>query len=98
MTDDLHAAAIDDAFGYDEAVVLALEAGNDLLLFANQQEGLGGRCRTRPASAPSLDSGSCRQDPGTCSATLPWCGIVRTDSQVGRASQGGPPEHAASRS
>ena len=37
VTDDLQAAAIDDAFGFDEAVVLALEAGNDLLLFANQQ-------------------------------------------------------------
>jgi beta-N-acetylhexosaminidase len=37
VTDDLQAAAIDQAFGFDEAVVLALEAGNDLLLFANQQ-------------------------------------------------------------
>jgi beta-N-acetylhexosaminidase len=37
VTDDLQAAAIDDAFGFDEAVVLSLEAGNDLLLFANQQ-------------------------------------------------------------
>ncbi len=37
VTDDLQAAAIDDAFGFDEAVVLALAAGNDLLLFANQQ-------------------------------------------------------------
>jgi beta-N-acetylhexosaminidase len=37
VTDDLQAAAIDRAFGFDEAVVLALEAGNDLLLFANQQ-------------------------------------------------------------
>ena len=37
VTDDLQAAAIDDAFGFDEAVVRALEAGNDLLLFANQQ-------------------------------------------------------------
>jgi beta-N-acetylhexosaminidase len=37
VTDDLQAAAIDKAFGFDEAVVLALEAGNDLLLFANQQ-------------------------------------------------------------
>jgi beta-N-acetylhexosaminidase len=37
VTDDLQAAAIDDAFGRDEAVLLALEAGNDLLLFANQQ-------------------------------------------------------------
>ncbi len=37
VTDDLQAAAIDEAFGFDEAVLLALEAGNDLLLFANQQ-------------------------------------------------------------
>ncbi len=37
VTDDLQAAAIGDAFGSDEAIVLALEAGNDLLLFANQQ-------------------------------------------------------------
>ena len=37
VTDDLQAAAIDAAFGLDEAVVLALEAGNDLLLLANQQ-------------------------------------------------------------
>jgi len=37
VTDDMQAAAIVDAFGADEAVLLALEAGNDLLLFANQQ-------------------------------------------------------------
>ena len=37
VTDDLQAKAIDAAFGRDEAVILALEAGNDLLLFANQQ-------------------------------------------------------------
>lgn len=37
VTDDLQAAAITAAFGADEAVLLALEAGNDLLLFANQQ-------------------------------------------------------------
>jgi beta-N-acetylhexosaminidase len=37
VTDDLQAAAITEAFGDDEAVLLALEAGNDLLLFANQQ-------------------------------------------------------------
>ena len=37
VTDDLQAAAIDAAFGRDEAIVLALEAGCDLLLFANQQ-------------------------------------------------------------
>ena len=38
VTDDLQAAAIDAAFGREEAIVLALEAGCDLLLFANQQE------------------------------------------------------------
>jgi beta-N-acetylhexosaminidase len=37
VTDDLQAAAITQRFGADEAVVLALSAGNDLLLFANQQ-------------------------------------------------------------
>jgi beta-N-acetylhexosaminidase len=37
VTDDLQAAAITKAFGRDEAILLALEAGNDLLLFANQQ-------------------------------------------------------------
>jgi beta-N-acetylhexosaminidase len=37
VTDDLEAAAITEAFGRDEAILLALEAGNDLLLFANQQ-------------------------------------------------------------
>jgi beta-N-acetylhexosaminidase len=37
VTDDLQAAAIDTAFGFDEAIALALEAGNDLLLLANQQ-------------------------------------------------------------
>ncbi|HEY7132421.1 MAG TPA: glycoside hydrolase family 3 N-terminal domain-containing protein, partial [Candidatus Limnocylindrales bacterium] len=37
VTDDLQAAAITQRFGRDEAVLLALEAGNDLLLFANQQ-------------------------------------------------------------
>jgi beta-N-acetylhexosaminidase len=37
VTDDLQAAAITQAFGADEAIALALEAGNDLLLFANQQ-------------------------------------------------------------
>jgi beta-N-acetylhexosaminidase len=42
VTDDLQAAAITSAFGADEAVLLALEAGNDLLLFANQQVYLSG--------------------------------------------------------
>jgi beta-N-acetylhexosaminidase len=37
VTDDLQAAAIAKRYGADEAVLLALEAGNDLLLFANQQ-------------------------------------------------------------
>ncbi len=37
VTDDLQAAAITERFGADESVLLALEAGNDLLLFANQQ-------------------------------------------------------------
>lgn len=37
ITDDLQAGAITDAFGLQEAVTLALNAGNDLLLFANQQ-------------------------------------------------------------
>ena len=37
VTDDLGAAAIAKTFGVEEAAVLALEAGNDLLLFANQQ-------------------------------------------------------------
>jgi beta-N-acetylhexosaminidase len=37
ITDDMTAAAIDDRYGEDEATLLALEAGNDLLLFANQQ-------------------------------------------------------------
>jgi beta-N-acetylhexosaminidase len=37
VTDDLQAAAITQRYGTDEAVLLALEAGCDLLLFANQQ-------------------------------------------------------------
>ena len=37
VTDDMQAAAITQRYGADEAVLLALEAGNDLLLFANQQ-------------------------------------------------------------
>jgi beta-N-acetylhexosaminidase len=37
ITDDLQAGAITKAFGAEDAVALALEAGNDLLLFANQQ-------------------------------------------------------------
>ena len=37
VTDDLQAAAITEAFGADAAIELALAAGNDLLLLANQQ-------------------------------------------------------------
>jgi beta-N-acetylhexosaminidase len=37
ITDDMQAGAITDNFGREDAVALALEAGNDLLLFANQQ-------------------------------------------------------------
>ena len=37
ITDDLQAGAITDAFGSEDAVALAVDAGNDLLLFANQQ-------------------------------------------------------------
>ncbi len=62
ITDDLQAAAITQRYGVDEAVLLALEAGNDLLLLANQQvydPGIvahvvkvgAGRHRARPAHA-----------------------------------------------
>ncbi|HJW20986.1 MAG TPA: glycoside hydrolase family 3 N-terminal domain-containing protein [Candidatus Limnocylindrales bacterium] len=37
VTDDMGAAAITEAFGFGDAIALALEAGDDLLLFANQQ-------------------------------------------------------------
>ena len=37
VTDDMGAAAITKAFGFADSIALALEAGNDLLLFANQQ-------------------------------------------------------------
>ena len=37
VTDDLQAAAITETFGAEDAVTLAIEAGCDLLLFANQQ-------------------------------------------------------------
>lgn len=37
ITDDLQAGAVTAAFGADEAIALAIEAGNDLLLLANQQ-------------------------------------------------------------
>lgn len=38
VTDDLGAAAITEAFGFEDAIGLALNAGNDLLLFANQHD------------------------------------------------------------
>jgi beta-N-acetylhexosaminidase len=38
VTDDLQAAAIRDAFGFDDAIALAIDAGNDLLLVGNQQD------------------------------------------------------------
>jgi len=38
VTDDMGAAAIRQAFGLKDAIGLALNAGNDLLLFANQHE------------------------------------------------------------
>ena len=38
ITDDLQAGAITAAFGAEEALALAIEAGNDLLLLANQQD------------------------------------------------------------
>jgi beta-N-acetylhexosaminidase len=37
ITDDLEAGAITSSFGTEEAIALAIEAGNDLLLLANQQ-------------------------------------------------------------
>jgi beta-N-acetylhexosaminidase len=37
VTDDLQAGAIRDAYPDEEVVRLAIAAGNDLLLFANQQ-------------------------------------------------------------
>ncbi|HUQ43174.1 MAG TPA: glycoside hydrolase family 3 N-terminal domain-containing protein [Candidatus Limnocylindria bacterium] len=37
VTDDMQAAAITETFGADDAVAMAIEAGCDLLLFANQQ-------------------------------------------------------------
>ena len=37
ITDDLQAGAITEAFGADDAIALAIDASNDLLLFANQQ-------------------------------------------------------------
>jgi beta-N-acetylhexosaminidase len=37
VTDDLQAAAITHAFGREDAIRMALEAGDDLLLLANQQ-------------------------------------------------------------
>lgn len=37
ISDDMQMAAIRDAFGYEEAVALAIEAGIDILTIANQQ-------------------------------------------------------------
>jgi beta-N-acetylhexosaminidase len=37
VTDDMQAAAITETFGADDAVMLAIDAGCDLLVFANQQ-------------------------------------------------------------
>jgi beta-N-acetylhexosaminidase len=37
VSDDMQAAAITAKFGPDEAVAMALEAGVDLLVYANQQ-------------------------------------------------------------
>ena len=37
ITDDLQAGAITRAFGAEDAIALAIDAGNDLLLLANQQ-------------------------------------------------------------
>jgi beta-N-acetylhexosaminidase len=37
VTDDLQAAAITTAFGFEDSIELAVQAGNDLLLLANQQ-------------------------------------------------------------
>jgi beta-N-acetylhexosaminidase len=38
VTDDMGAAAIRESFGLTDAIGLALNAGNDLLLFANQHD------------------------------------------------------------
>jgi beta-N-acetylhexosaminidase len=46
VTDDLGARAITTTFGQAEAIALALEAGNDLLLLANQQSYDPDICRT----------------------------------------------------
>ena len=46
LSDDMQMGAIRDAFGYEEAVRLAIEAGVDVLTIANQQvfeEGVVGR-------------------------------------------------------
>jgi beta-N-acetylhexosaminidase len=58
ITDDLQAKAIATSYGTEEAAVLALEAGNDLLLIANQQtydEGVVGR--VVDAIAAAVDDG-----------------------------------------
>jgi beta-N-acetylhexosaminidase len=58
ITDDLQAKAIAAGYGTEEAAVLALEAGNDLLLIANQQTydaGIVGR--VVDAIAAAVDDG-----------------------------------------
>jgi beta-N-acetylhexosaminidase len=58
ITDDLQAKAIAAAYGPEEAAVMALEAGSDLLLVANQQtydEGIIGR--VVEAIATAVESG-----------------------------------------
>jgi beta-N-acetylhexosaminidase len=58
VTDDLQAAAITQNFGGDEAIVRALEAGNDLLLLANQQAyDVSIVDRTVTAVTAAIDSG-----------------------------------------
>ena len=63
VTDDLGAEAIASRYTQDEAVALALEAGNDLLLFANQTAYVAGprrRASSRRSSTSSRPAGSRR--------------------------------------
>jgi beta-N-acetylhexosaminidase len=73
ITDDLGAAAITSAFGAEEAIALAIEAGNDLLLLANQQsydpdratkaiDTIEGLVRSGRISAASLEESRGRVD------------------------------------
>ncbi len=62
ITDDLQAKAISAAYGTEEAAVLALDAGNDLLLIANQQtydEAIIGR--VVDAVAAAVDDGRLKE-------------------------------------